>query len=532
MRKFPAIFVSLFLFAQLALPAQELTNAERRRINLKVLNVIELYERASKLSDDEERYIFRELFAESDSTRIFMDLMGMDNYMGQVSVKQYMDAVEANMIGIDVGLYNVRRGKMSFDGDVWKIPVSFMKRVSYFDNNGVLFSTDEFYKGAKYDYMMTLAYNPVEDMCRISSIDGNITSVIQFPSGRFYVMSKDPGMSAKELKRENKLFEQNNLKYNSFDQVFVSGSELEPWHRDIRIKREVIQPAGNYDIIKLKYNKLKWRGKIRYAHTYNNDKYGFGAFKAFSSNQDKITTRSNATEYGFDIGRAALVGRGGSLSIYTGAALSKSNVSFSKDDFEYRYSTVDPGNTANDYNDASVNYTRIYKIDEVKESVSYTDIVVPLYVSWDPSLGKWMHWSFSAGMKFYFNRDVEASSLDFKGKVTYGDKVSELGSYDRFLTTTRYCEPFSYSMAFGFEWDFAIPWCKRYAYIYAKASYEYGLSGYYHDAGNRRRFFSESDYPLVYSAVENKDIAVKSFLSSVDLRRQALWFELGLMFKF
>ncbi len=531
MRRNLAIVVLFILFAPGYLHAQELSNAEKRRINLKVLNTLEQYERTAALSDEEEIYMFKELFHSLDSTYVVQDLMGVKDYLSEVSVQEYLNLATATTTGIDLTLYDVRKGNMTFNDGVWEIPVTCKKKVIYIDRNSVLFSSDEFYEGQKYDFVLNLTYDPYSDVCRIASIKGKIESDNEFPKGRFYILNKDDQRSPRELKKERKLFEYNNLSYNSFDQVFVEQSKLKPWHGDIRVKPKSTAETENYDVVTLKYNKLKWRGKIRYAHTYAKEDSPLfpGAFNVLT-NDDKINARTFAREYGVEIGRSALVGKHGSLSIYTGFAMSTSIVDFSMSDVRYGYNTVDAqGRT----------YQRYYDIDNVSENIVYNDYVIPVYFSLDHRFFKWMQWNWTFGGKIYINRDVKAGPLVYEGKVTdgmNGSHLADLGEYDKFLSPSSYNNYMSYSAIAGLSMNVNL--YKHYAYLYVKATYEFGIGtrgiGYYHGDSDKEmsRFYGNTNYPLVYSAQLDSDIAVRSFLDCVRLHRQSLWFETGLLFKF
>ncbi len=517
MKRNLAIALLVVLFSQTVL-AQELTNAEKRRINLKVLNTIEQYERTSALSDEDEVYMFRELFP-SDSTYLPLDLMGVRNYMSSVTVKEYMDIVAATTFGLDISIYDVKKGNMTFDGGVWKVPIRFKKDMSYIDNNSVLFSSEEFYEGTKYDVTMTLEYDPAEDVCHIVSLEQTIDSRNQFPTERFYILNKSDDLSKRENRFETKMFKHNKLEYNGFDQVFVDQNELKPWHQDVKIKYIPTTTADNYDVVKLKYNKLKWRAKLRYAQTFNKPLVALSSGGIFEiTTQDAyVNSVSSAREIGVDFWRAALTGKKGTaLCFYTGIALSTSRVGLSADSFSYAYNTMDASGKS---------YKREYVIDSVTEEIEYTDYMIPVYVTIDHNfIGKWVQMSWMLGGKLYINKDVEASPMTVAG---YINKQDFTASYSEFLAPTSYGKALSYSLMGGIS--FNVRAC-RYVYPYFKVNYELGI-GKYHKA-TQYDFCSDTNYPFVYSAQTNDEIAVKSLLSCVDFYRKALWWEAGVMFKF
>ncbi len=537
MKRKLAIAALIALFAQVALQAQDLTNAESRRINLKVLNTLEQYERSAALSDEEQIYMFKELFPSLESTQVVLDIMGAENYMGTVSVQKYMDVVAASTFGLDIKIYNVRKGNVTFDEGVWKIPLRFKKEMSYVDNNSIWFSTDEYYDGARYDVTMNIIYDPASDICQIASISESIDSSIQFPQGRFYVLRKDDNLSKRDKKFENTMFTYNKLTYNDFNQVFVEKDDLKPWHGDVRVKYDSIQKpypqVGNYDFVKIKCDKLKLRGRAYFSMTLPIPVKGLFSGGAFLVETDdaKIKSKSSAMEYGIEIGRAALLGKNGKWGAFNynvGVALSNTTLELSADNISYGYNTVAPN---------GMRYTRHYNIKSVKEKVKYNNLVVPVSVGWDFFGKRRVQVGLSVGAKMYFSlahdKGVVADPMEVDGTVTAWDGNKELTEYSEFLAPTSYSNDFSCSLTGGFYLSVR---ALDFLYPYIKVSAEYGLDKFglekYHEKTQNKYYDSNGTYPFVYSAQADKDIAVKSLISCVDLTRRALWAEVGVRFKF
>ena len=102
--------------------------------------------------------------------------------------------------------------------------------------------------------------------------------------------------------------------------------------------------------------------------------------------------------------------------------------------------------------------------------------------------------------------------------------------YDRFLYPESYCNSTSMSLLGGLSVNYNV--LKQNLFVYAKFSYEMGI-GAVHES-DEALYFSEGNsvYPLVYSGRLGEDVATRSFMGCVSFTRQAMWLELGLMFKF
>ena len=73
---------------------------------------------------------------------------------------------------------------------------------------------------------------------------------------------------------------------------------------------------------------------------------------------------------------------------------------------------------------------------------------------------------------------------------------------------------------------------KQYLFLCVKFSYELGFTDVH--KSNENNYFNAADqvYPMVYSARLKENVATRSFMDCVSYKRQAMWLELGLMFKF
>lgn len=502
------------LFAQES-EGQNLTNAERRRINTRLLDAIEQYEASASMSDRDSKYLFLELC--DSSALIYSDLL--DHAPGKrIPVAEYVNRLQERQ-NVASEIKNVTSGRPFWKEGAWHVQVQFSKSLSYNDENSVLFSSAEYYR-ADYGLTVEFAYDPQEDRCRIVDIQGDLKSDVRPLPERFLVISKNSENDLRLLSGKE------HLAFNSFDQAFAKPGSLSSWHDDVRIKADTLARTEHYDLLQLKYTKTHWRAKVRAGITLGS------AFK-LSTPVSFSASSSSAFETGVDIGYAIPIGRSLSLGIYTGIALSSSKLSLETGQIGYSYRTTDRNGAT---------YLRQYEIERITEGVQYTDMVVPVYLSFEHKLARNLSLGWNLGAKIYLNSSVKVEPYHITGRV-FGDyhglSITEqpenaFGTIDRdyehFLYPSNYGNSTSMSLAGGLSVNYNV--LQQRMFVYVKFSYEAGM-GQLHES-NETPYFSASEqlYPLVYSGHLREDVATRSFMDCVSFSRQAMWLELGLMFKF
>lgn len=495
---------------------QTLSNKEKRRINAKLLEAIEQYESNATIYDENTKYAFLELC--DSGALIYCDLM--DQAAGKkIPVAEYADILRGRE-NVSMEMKNVRRDPPFWKDGAWYVNVNFSKSVVYNDKNAVLYSSEEYYK-ADYDITVEFVYDPEEDCCRIASVDGKISSETPPLPEHYVVINRTSSL-------DDRLWcGKKHPDFNSFDQAFAPAGSIRSWHDDVRIKADTIARTKNYDFVQFHYRKTSWRAKLRAGFTIGS------AFK-LTSPVNFTTNTSSAFEAGVDVGYALPLGKSVSLSIYTGLALSTSKIELGLKDMTYSYAT-------NDRQGAS--YSRCYDLESVTEGVSYTDIVIPLFLSLDHKLSKNLGLSWNVGAKIYMNGSAKVTPFHIKGEV-YGNYGGETvrnqpenafglldNDYDAFLYPNTYARNSTdMSLVGGLALNYNI--LKQYLFLCAKFSYELGFTDVH--KSNENDYFSAADqeYPMVYSARQKDNVATRSFMDCVSYKRQAMWLEVGLMFKF
>lgn len=513
MKRYLLILVAAVLSAQFGIQAQEISNKEKRSLNMKLLNIIEEYERTSKFSDSEEVYSFMDLFKSQDS-RVFCDLMGTKSYMTSVSLKDYVKAASSNVRDLDVEIKDVRKGELFWSSGVWTIPVTFRKTMSYVDKNGVLFSAEEFYENEDYNITLNVVYDPADQSCRIESVDGSLRSQKTFPKGDFYVIIKNEDLSERDKDFEASVVADGKpLQYNSFGQTVIpASSKLSVGDPDVLIDTNFIASTDSYRLLNLEFNPIRGRFKARAA---------IAPIMAFDL--DPKTSQSSALETGIDFGTTFVAGNS-KFGIYIGAALSQSKVKVTRNYQDKNYGEVLFYNEDKGYYDlVSLDYKDVI----ISKSLSFRDLTVPLYFEIEHRVNKTFLISWNIGAKAYLPLSTETGDLLIAGTKRIDGQGQTIQVVDGFLNpTTVERSDLSFSVMANIGTDINIVKNRLFATI--RAGYEHGLT----NVVSTEACPVHSDYrelPLLYHT--DSDIVCHSPLSDLTLKRQAVWFELGIKVK-
>lgn len=518
MRRYLLILVLLSLAVCTA--AQNISNKERRNINFKALNLIEEYERTASLSDSEEIYSFLNLF-QSPESKVYCDLMGTKPYMQSINLKDYVKTASASVLDLDIIIKDVRKGELSKTAGVWTLPITFKKTISYVDNNGVLFSTEEFYENNDFEITLNLVYDPADKSCRIGSIDGRLRSQKDFPESDFFVVGRNDALSDRGLAYQERLkINGQPLEYNSFDQAIVPTiSPISVGDPDIIIDTNVLVSAENYKLVNFKFKPIRSRFKVRAAVA------PIMAYKV----KTEYNSRSFAFETGLDFGTTFVAGSA-KLGIYIGAALSMSNVTLSRFPREIVYGNVSYfDKELGCYNSDKLTYLDFSD----KSSLKLKDIAIPLYFEAEHRINNTLLFTWNLGAKAYLPLSTGIGNYEVTAKRQIGnhnglkEDLPDMNAQDGFLNPVSVeREPFSVSVAANLGLDINL--VKNRLFATVKAGYEQGLTKVL-SATKCQAGDGLDDSPMFYHP--DGEVICHSPLSGMSLRRQAVWFELGIKVK-
>lgn len=532
--------------------AQDLTNAESRKINTMVLDVIDRYEDFAGVYDEDSEYEFIRLFQTSDSPVYAGDLL-LGYEMGQtIPASEYAVKLLDFANNVSINISKIRKEQPYFEDGLWYVPVHMQKSIEYTDGS-LIISSDFFYED-RFDLRVLMACDLEEDRCKICRIDGSIDSEKVFPM-KFMIIRK-PEQTNSKLSLDNMLrVNGQKIEYNDLDYAIVPDGDLDPMEYneikyEVQISSQVVDSTLRHKEMAFDFKKTRGRFKIR-------NKYApMSAYKLTRSPQG-ITDKSWAYELGFDLGFGVPVGKtGGSrFGLFIGAAASYSNLSLFADKFAYNYVIESNKVNSSGYKDLISQTDYRFSINSITESISFLDLMVPLYMSFDHRFGRkgrvWLNWNI--GVKAYMNMNSiigwSNNSYDVDGTLAVWDKLANNKISDKSFsgTFTEFLSPCEYSKLSVDLADLAgieLPSIElsaaanialhiklsRSAFLTLGAGYEMGLTECH--LSSRDKFYSQNEvYPFVTDS-QNNVIAAYSLYDTVSFQREALWLDLGFMFKF
>lgn len=538
MKRLYIILYVVIMFLPFPAGAQSLSNAERRHINSKVLSHLEEYERLSSLYDEESVEFYKALFVSEDAS-VLCDMIGAESYLNTVSVAEYARTMTEYASNITVVIKDVAKGNMRYDGGLWHIPILFLKSVSYIDNGGYAFSTEE-YHGNDFDMTMMLRYDPETDACLIESVTGKLETDRDFPKGRFFIVNEGDKYSERDMRHFSTLkVDGKDVVYNEFGQAILPSGDPYVDDFDVEVGVDTVFQGFNYDVVTFRFNPRKGRIKLRYSYA------PLYAYKVTAPKN--VKSNSAAMELSLDFGKTVRCGQSSKMGFYAGIGVSASRLElWNENKISYQYTQYKYDFSSKLFAPFTVKYD--IAADAVRETVDYIDFVVPLYFELEHRLGKHVMLSWDLGFKAYAYMDKLANgnyeiaySSNIDGTMTKRNMqnpgVIEAVPYAK--TGLLKIKDFatldvSAFAAIGLD----INMYRRKTYFMLRAGYEYGFMGLLMDGKDAYSvsgtpYFEDGKYyPIVYDTRSKKDVAVHSLLSGVTLRRQALWFSTGFKFKF
>ncbi len=493
--------------------SQNMSGAKRRAFNAKLLELADNYEFYSTFGDEGSRAAFLNLCTD-DSIPVVSDLP--EHSFGRALTASEYAAALGSRENVSVTVKNLRRGDYTFSDGAWHCTLSFDKQLSYNDANGVLFSIDEYY-GTDLHVEISCVYDNDADSFRIESISSSIDSAYPDLPESFDVLEKSCEADAK-LKVAGR-----HLRFNSFDQAFVPKGAVNAWNDDIRLKRNYYARTEKYDYFSQSYHATHFRAKVHAG-------YAAGGSLKVSGETAFSKKKSIGWQAGAELGYTVPVGRVLTIGLFAGAGYSFSSLDLAVSDISYSYRMN--GSCGSSYN-------RNYHISLAEDKLSFKDVYVPVYLNFDIRLMKGLLLGVDVGAKIYFSGITHAAPFHITGTVS-GDAPSfteadAVGDFDisgsSFLYPGSYSrDKIDYSLTAGLSLSYDL-WSGL-VWIYARCSFEMGLTDL-HKSDGIAWFSEDTAYPVVYSPLGGgSNVVSRSFAGCVSYRRQAIWPELGMMFKF
>jgi len=516
--------------------AQRPTDAEVHRMNARILSTLDEYIRTASFSESSDVSTFRHLFVSADNPCVFNDLMGTPGFGISISPRDYADLIDTDagsLLKFEIktvrkqGDFFLKEGRwhrlISVDKDVLLIDASVYSG----EQGGVFFESGDLFSDGKgtFHLVLDMVYNQEEDWCQIQSIqqEGKLPPSV-LDNGTFHVilMPEDALINETRYKGEP-------LYFNEYGQAFISDfSQLSLLNENYAIRYTTEASSPLYDVTSLYYKKLHHlRIKPRYSMTVG------GAFKLNESPAKvDFTADSKAFEAGLDLGFLFAGGAHSHWGLYIGAAYSSSQIAMSAGGSNLKY----------DYFAGRTDATRLYILSSATESLGFTDVMFPLYMETEFSLGKYVNLSWDLGAKFYLNLDNQLlTPYRVEGQVYDGSATRDIsldsqkeglldpGSYGK--------EPYDLSFFTNLELDIRL---YKGIFLFASGGYEYGLPSLLpaFAPSKVKTYYNASSsgtpvYPVVYGLHQGagRDMLYRPLSSAISFTRQGIWLSFGFKFK-
>ena len=497
-----------------AVYGQRLTNYDRRHMNDKLLETVISYENYASFAESHMQYSFVDLFSAADA-KVYCDYIASNCFGSQLTASDYASYSSETIHVKFVEVRNLKKSDYKFQGGKYRVTVQFDKCLEYEDELFTYFATNDETIGGDFHITMECEFNKEEDKFFILSISGTQNSNSTFPSGKFMVVERKNDRD--ELLKVNG----RPLRFNAFKEAYAEGDTAPVFaDEDIISRTTIVGSTDRYSKINYSYKETRFRLRAMTTIT---------PFSAYSVTSPVTFTNQKSSMYeaSVDFGYALPIGAKTKLAFYAGLGMSYSHLDLNVQDIKYDYELSDPSSTT---------YFRRYQLDDVSEGLSFVDLLIPVYASYEMSLGTNVALSLDAGIKLYLNTNTEVHPYTVVGTTSSVYSGAVHNTIDLPSVINQYMIPASYMRntydvaAFGklgFEYKI-----KDRRYVNLKIGYLRGLTESYKSNLNEWYNDSEGVYPFVYSVKSDSDIAVRSFADCISYKRSAITFDLGFRMKF
>lgn len=519
MKKILLLIALSMVFLSSTLSAQNISNTEKRKMNLVFLRTLERLEEVSDLSSHADANEFVSMFRNQDCL-IYNDLIGVVDE-DEIPLMEYVSFVR-KMKDVKVMFRNVRKSELFVYNGSLCVRVSFDKVLSYKDGRGVLYSSEDFF-GKPHKMEVVLSYDDFDGTCLIESMEGSVENaglsqkdhvVYSAARGMEGLMFRLPSVSPKAGYYGDG--ECSCLSYNSEGQAILPGSAAkEDWYYMQDVSGEwdpdvfIEQRLSADNILSLRADRNMFRVKA-----YNSIAPA-GAFIVAGDFDGKY---SIADETGVEARYMFNVGKKMNLGIYGGIGISYNYLGVSVRDFSYSYQLS--------------GQERNYDVSYLGQSAHFVDALLSGGFAMEYAVSRRLSLDFMLGGKAYFNLWADQGNIRCDYTASYGnsDSVHKRGYFNKDLITNQMeltpdvwpC-PLSAAVSVGVNYNVT----KR-LLLSCGLGYEYGLNWYYQSENIP---YESYERPITYSAKSKADVINWSMGDSYSLKKRALWLNIGVVFK-
>jgi len=527
--------------------AQDLTWREKRLLKLAVYNAVENYERYGTLYNENYKDEFIGLF-ESGNLQIYNDLLGVST-APTLSVYDYVSSVEEKLKVFEFRIRNINIGDFYVKDGRWFVDVTFDKEVESYNKNDIpLFS--KAYYGTDYSMSMTYVCEG-NDVVRITALKGEMKSDVAPLSEEFFAFehSKVKDKNGNEIPNPRDLevhydgSKLNFMKILNSDYALIPGTlekEKISYPKDNDINVKPVSVNNSLGLFYLKYSPKHWRLKVRSDFAIG-DYYKFEFDEITGTNKDNIDVKSVSNEYALELGYVFPSSKKLKVGLFLGGGIALNKFEMGADSWVYNSKTTGSADIDGD------GYTRCYSLNGIKQELSTTDVVLPVYFDFECRFSKWFSMYLDLGAKAYYSIDYKVESfsanysvygiyekydnlkLDYKSGINGFTKGGIL-DHDNISQDLLKPEEFSFD-AFG-SIGFRVGITKN-LQLGCGATYQMGLTEYFKNTDSNVGMNTKPENVLVmYSASQDKENVRSMAEMATSVKRQSLKINVGLTLKF
>lgn len=505
MKKF--LFAAGLLFFAAQAYAQKLDISDRWLMNDRLLDLIDSYERYSSFENRSDAYSFVALFRSPES-KIWCDYIASGAYGNMITAKEYAD-YSRELEDRSVKISRLKKSDLVFRDGRWRVNLEFDKQVEYEDSLGFTFSTRSSMIGGDSHIVMECVWMPDREEFLIENLRGSLHPSSTFPEGKFHIVEQKNEIDA------NVRYGRDKLSFNEYGFAIVpEGEEFRMDDDDIVLMQNRKEGTERYDIMSFATKQVRWRAR---AHAAYAPMYIVG------SDDAHIRHSSTGFSFGGEIGYAFLGKRSFKMLAYTGLELTFNNIALSLAD-PVSYSVL----------------AQDYKITAASEGISIWDFSIPMFLSFEQNIGRKFCIVADLGLKFNMNLAMNQQKYSLTYVLNKDTAHPQTQQFDSFINPNKNeINPWGISFFGKAGADYAFMKGK---YVYLRAGYELGLypgGGYAYSPAVPTSWYSSGStsqiLPLVYridDAGKMEQIAVHSFLGSINFKRSGFILEVGVRFKF
>lgn len=503
------------------LSAQNLPNAGQRRMNLAVLETIEKLETLSSMSDSEQANEYIGLFSDPE-TMVFNDLIGVSD-VEMLPLSEYVSCLR-KMKNVVVRFSHVERSRPYIEAGSLCVDVTFDKTISYVDQRGVHYSSEDIY-GGPYKIEVVFSYDDFDDSCHIESYSGSLECGDALASDHLVLRKKrlyeDLRFRNAETPMHDGYYAADECSPICFDQsghlILPSTAASEDWYYMQNIPLDWDPDKSLHAEAKADgFFDLHSRDRHMRIKAYNSTAPA-GVFRMEGDLDRKITVGNETGvefRYMFDLGNQI------NLGALFSAGVSYSYIDVAQKGFGYSY-------------DYTSSIKRQYDFDIFGQKFHTLDVTSSLGVAMEYTFARRWTLDYTLGCKAYYNVYAGSGDVYCIYEVTHGDKepdyikghfkkesIVDMVDFKSGISTL----PFSIFTRLGFDVSLSSS-----SILTFGLGFEQGLNDYYQ---SELIPFNSYEYPVMYSGKSRSDEARYSLGNSFDLVRRALWVDLGYMFRF